>query len=375
MRLTDLQIKRLRAPDRGQKTYFDDALRGFGIRVSQGGSKSFVVMYGRARRLKTIGRYPKLSLAEARREAKRVQGTIASLHEHDLPSLTFNEAKARFLADSQSRNKPGTYAEYKRLLDRHFSLAKPLREITRHDVMQVIEAQHVAPSEAHHAYVAIRTMMNWCEKHGLIERSPVPRRTFAVTARSRILSDQELKLVWQRAVAVGYPYGTIVQLLILTGQRRGEVVGLRRSWIEGDLIVYPAGFTKNKRAHSLPIGEMTKRIMARIDTHDRSGDEPADLLFPSRYKDDRPFNGWPKAKRQFDEPLQIAPYTLHDLRRTYSSNLARLGVPIHVTEKLLNHVSGTVSGVAAVYNRHTYLPEMREAVKQYERNVATTIGA
>ena len=92
-------------------------------------------------------------------------------------------------------------------------------------------------------------------------------------------------------------------------------------------------------------------------------------MVPSRYKDDRPFNGWPKAKRQFDKPLKITPYTLHDLRRTYSSNLARLGVPIHVTEKLLNHVSGTLSGIAAVYNRHTYLPEMREAVTELERSL------
>lgn len=369
MRLTDLQIKRLRAPERGQKTYFDDALPGFGVRVSQGGSKSFVVMYGERRRLKTLGRYPRVSLSDARREAKRVQSSVAELYQAELPSLRFDEANDRFLADSQARNKPGTYEEYKRLLNKHFSFTKPLPEITRRDVMQVIEGLHRTPSEAHHAYVAIRTMMNWCVKHGLLTHSPVPPRTIATNARSRILDDKELKTVWQRAEAVGYPYGTIIQLLILTGQRRGEIAELRRSWIEDDMIVYPAGFTKNKREHRLPIGQRTKGIIAQIGAQHRDDDEPADLLFPSRHRNDRPFNGWPKAKRQFDKPLQIAPYTLHDLRRTYSSNLARFGVPIHVTEKLLNHVSGTVSGVAAVYNRHTYLPEMQEAVKLYERHV------
>ena len=87
---------------------------------------------------------------------------------------------------------------------------------------------------------------------------------------------------------------------------------------------------------------------------------------PSRYSDEKPFNGWGKAKEVFDHPLSFSDYTLHDLRRTYSSTMAKLGVPIHVTEKLLNHVSGSISGVAAVYNRHSYWDEMREAVAAYD---------
>ena len=92
-------------------------------------------------------------------------------------------------------------------------------------------------------------------------------------------------------------------------------------------------------------------------------------FFRSRYSDKTPFNGWSKAKQEFNEPIDVADYTLHDLRRTYSSNLARLGVPIHVTERLLNHVSGTISGVGAVYNRHTYLLEMRQSMVQYENTI------
>ena len=80
-----------------------------------------------------------------------------------------------------------------------------------------------------------------------------------------------------------------------------------------------------------------------------------------------PFSGWSKAKREFDEGLNFSDYTLHDLRRTFSSNLAKIGVPIHVTEKILNHVSGTVSGVAAIYNRHSYADEMQEAMVNHEK--------
>lgn len=361
MRLTDLQINKIGSPDKGQRTYFDDLLPGFGLRVSQGGTKSFVVMSGKDRKLKTLGRYPELGLKEARAAAKQVQSDVV-FHvprPSALPSIAFAEAKVRFLADSELRTKPRTIAEYRRLLDRHFNLEKKLQEITRSDIMHVIEKFKKTPAERQHALVAIRTMMNWCVKHGLLESSPVPRLSFTAQARSRILSDDELRMVWQRAERTGYLYGRIVQLLILTGQRRSEIAGLRRKWIRDDTIVFPIGFTKNKREHTIPIGPLARKI---IDALPRD----TDFLFPSRLSDSSPFNGWSRCKRTFDEPLKITEYTLHDLRRTYSSNMARLAVPIHVTEKLLNHVSGTVSGVAAVYNRYTYLPEMRQATDAHE---------
>ena len=364
MRLTDLQIRKLKPPEQGQKTYFDDTLRGFGVRVSQGGTKSFVVMYGKRRQLRTLGRYPDLALSDARKEAKQVQGEVLGLPPAAtaLAKLTFAEAREQFLRDSAPRIKASTHGEYARLLHKHFTFEKQLCEVSRADVMQTLSALNNTPSTEHHAFVAVRTMMNWCVRQGLLSVSPVPPLRFSTKSRSRILTDDELKLVWQRAEEVGYPYGRIVQLLILTGQRRGEIAGLRRSWIEGNTITFPEGFTKNKREHRIPIGELTQQLIANLP-----GD--VDLLFPSRHGDDRPFSGWSKAKRQFDEPLTIAPFVLHDFRRTYSSNLAKLGVPIHVTEKLLNHMSGSMSGVAGVYNRHSYWEEMCEAVFQFHKSL------
>lgn len=368
MRLTDLLIKKLKAPETGQKTYFDDSLRGFGVRVSQGGSKSFVLMYGKKRQLKTLGRYPDLTLADARKEAKRVQGEVVSLPNgsHIATKLTFDEARDRFLRDSKGRTKPKTYSEYERILKKHFPIEKRLTDVTRNEVMEVISALSDKPSVEQHTYVAIRTMMNWCVRQGLLAASPVPALRYKTESRTRILADDELSAVWHRAEAFGYPYGTIVRLLILTGQRRGEIAGLRRSWIDGYEITFPQGFTKNKREHRIPIGHMAAEIINDLPIE-------TDLLFPSRYSDATPFNGWSKSKQDFDEPLDIPNYTLHDLRRTYSSNLARIGVPIHVTEKLLNHASGTVSGVAAVYNRHTYTEEMQQAVYQYGRFLVKTV--
>lgn len=367
VRLTDLQIKKLEPPERGQKTYFDETLPGFGIRVSQAGSKSWVIVYGKSRRLKTLGRYPDLGLSNARKVAKRQQAEL-SLLDLNTPrpqKIAFNTARERFLAETATRTKASTTEGYRRLLYVHFNFEKDLTNITRFDIMAVIERLKDTPSERQHAFVAIRTMMNWCYKHGLIGNSPVPPFKFTSVPRSRILSDDELGIVWRRAEAVGHPYGTIVKLLILTGQRRGEIAGLKWSWINDDEIVYPVGFTKNNREHRVPISSMTSALLATI-SRQYARKEKSSLVFPARGKLAVPVSGWSMFKKSFDKPIEVSDYTLHDLRRTYSSNLARLGVPIHVTEKLLNHVSGSISGVAAIYNRHTYVEEMRKVVEQYE---------
>lgn len=370
MRLTDILIKSLKVPEIGQKTHFDDVLPGFGVRVSQGGAKSFVVMFGQKRQLKTIGRYPELSLADARREAKRVQVvalTPAPLSPRHEP-VPFETARDRFLADSKLRHKERTNTDYDRLLCRHFSYDKDISALTRTDIVTAVEKLVATPSEQQHAFVAIRAMMNWCVKRDLLDHSPVPALTFRSVRRSTVLSDGDLKAVYCQAIATGYPYGSIVQLLILTGQRRGEIAALRRSWIEKDLIVFPTGFTKNKLEHRCPLSPLAQAVIRALP-------DVGDMLFPARGAPDRPYNGWGKSKERFDIPLEVAPYTLHDLRRTFSSNLARLGTPIHVTEKLLNHVSGTVSGVAAIYNRYSYLPEMRHAVLQHDSHLQTLIDS
>lgn len=372
MRLTDLRIRQLKPPPLGQKTYFDDALRGFGVRVSQGGSKSFVVMYGRARRLKTIGRYPALSLAEARRLAKRLQAEIlehAAGGQSYQEAISFKEARCRFLADSRSRNKPRTHQGYFRLLHRHFDFDMNLDQITRGDIMAQVDGLQPTPSEQQHAFTAMRVMMNWCVKRGLLDMSPVPRMSFSSPARSRVLSDAELATVMRRAIETDLPYGVIVQLLILTGQRRGEIAALRRNWVSDGWITFPEGFTKNRREHRIPISPRAQGVLDQVP-------EISDLYFPARGAPDRPFGGWGKCKLRFDSALvDVDHYTLHDLRRTFSSNMARIGTQIHVTERILNHVSGTLSGVAAVYNRYSYLDEMREAMVSYDSYIAHLLAA
>lgn len=368
MRLTDITVRELKAPERGQKFYADDTLAGFGLRVSQGGTKSFVLVHGPRRERVTIGRYPVISLAEARTEAKRRSAEIV-LGKFKPKSISFEDAKRSFLEACEVKNRARTVSDYRRLL-KHFPFGKTqLSQISRYDIAQRLDKLRKTPSEANHALVVAKVFFRWAERQGFLDSNPCGalRAQQAMAARDRALSERELAAVFSLAVREPYPFGPIVALLVLTGLRRGEVAAMRWNWIDPQnwTITVPAEIAKNHRQHVLPFGDLANEVLQSIP-------KMGELLFPAsrthvKGKLTSVFNGWPKAKVSFDKKLtDVAPYTLHDLRRTFSSQLASLGTPIHVTEKLLNHVSGTVSGVAAVYNRYSYAAEMRSAVEAFE---------
>jgi integrase len=189
-------------------------------------------------------------------------------------------------------------------------------------------------------------------------KAPPPSRS-----RARVLNDIEIKAIW-RALDDDI-YGRIVKLLLLTGQRRGEIAGLTGSMIGADTITLPSEYAKNGRLHVIPLGTMAASILGRQRL-------PKTLYVPARGKS-TPFNGFSKTKRELDERCGISDWTLHDLRRTFASGLAALGVPLHVIERLLNHVSGSFGGIVGVYQRYNFMPEMRHAIELWEAHVADLV--
>jgi integrase len=187
-----------------------------------------------------------------------------------------------------------------------------------------------------------------------------------VVARERVLTDHELVKVWNAAAEIGYPFGTIVQLLILTGQRRGEIANLRWDWINGDLITLPKEIVKNNRTHTFPVGRLALRLIENTPRF-------TDLLFPARGNDTAPFSGWSKSKPRLDKLSDVAAYTLHDCRRTFAVGLQRCGVNVEVIETLLNHKSGVFRGIVGVYQRHDFIDEMRAGVSAWEARLASLL--
>ncbi len=364
--LTDIAIKRFPLPESGTVTHWDGSCKGLGIRLSPGGARTFIVLVNSGKRHK-IGRYPAIKLKDARTEARRILSE-KTLGTYQAPSVSFNTAKDKWLKACEEKNRPRTVNDYKRLI-KHFPFgAQKIGTITKAAVVHELEKID-APSERAHALVAVKVFFSWCAGQGLINMSPLTalKATTRSQSRNRVLTPDELKEVLGKALSTAYPYGHIVALLALTGQRRGEIASLKWEYVEHDTITIPSDIAKNGVEHRFPIGMLARRVLESIPPECKQ----SEFIFPAsrdhvRGKETSVFNGWGKAKKAFDETLEnVNPYTLHDLRRTFSSTLAMLGVPIHITEKHLNHVSGQVSGIAAVYNRYDYQAEMREATDAY----------
>jgi integrase len=366
-RLTDTAVKAIPAPPQGYKIYHDETVPGFGVRVTANGAKSFVLMHGNPRRRVTLGKYPLIGLADARRVAGRILAE-QTLGKHFPGRLAFSEALSRFVAEKTRKNRPSTIREHERILTKYYPTIqrKNLDEITTDDITRTLDKLSATPGTSLHAFWSMRTFMRWCVKRRYIQHSPIEGLDppAVINWRERVLSDEEVGAVWHAAQSTGHPFGPIVQLLLLTGQRRSEIGSLQHAWLDLDAntCTLPSTLTKNGRSHTFPIGDLSCALLQASMTASSSP-----FLFPARGSDGKtPFNGWSKAKAQLDAKANIEAWTLHDLRRTYATNLQRLGIRLEVIEALLNHISGTRAGIVGVYQRHRYEVEMREAVNVYE---------
>jgi integrase len=358
--LTDTAIRAAPTPAKGQTTIWD-GLKGFGVRLSQGGSKTFIVMIGSGKRL-TIGRYPAVSLAEARTEARRL------LAEKQLGKLrparvSFDQALKEYLVDCETRLRPRSLKNYRDYLTAYFRYGRrALADIKTREI--ILSLRPLSPSQREHAHRIGRTFFTWCVRHSLLDQSPMQNMPPVALGkpRTRVLTENELRAVWNAARTRRTPFHAIVALLILTGQRRGEIAALRWEWIKDDRIEFPASVAKNHRAWTVPIGREAQALLVRPRF---SGP----YVFPAlRQRSARTttINGWSKAKADLDRECGIIGWTLHDLRRTFATNLQRLGIRLEVTEGLLNHVSGTRAGIMGVYQQYRWEVEMREAIAQWE---------
>jgi integrase len=248
---------------------------------------------------------------------------------------------------------------------------RSIHEIGKRDIIEIVSAieQRGAPVAANKALKAIKTFLRWCVGRAVLDRSPsddIPLPTKEI-ARDRVLSDDELARVIMAARQIGGPYGGIVELLALTGQRREEVA--RCVWDEIDLDSgiwnLPNQRTKNAKPHTVHLSEQAIAVLKQTSEH---------RTFVFSASGVRPFQDFSNAKRELDQLSGVTGWHLHDLRRTCVSGMARLGIAPHVADKILNHQSGTISGVAAVYQRHEFLTERKEALVKWGTHVAQILS-
>ncbi len=361
MRLTDITIRSLQPPPKGARIYTDDIVPGFGVRVSEGGTKSFVLTHGPRHQRETIGRVGIVGLQEARTAAKHRLAEY-TLGKTKPQAVGWETAREEYLAEKAGKLKPRTHADYTYILNRHFKYgATKLSELSPRDLHKSIERLAKTPAEQQHAYVILRAFIRWAHRQHYTDRNPMERMQapHRYVARDHILSNEELKRVWN--AAGDDTFGKIVKLLILTGQRRGEITQLTGGMVGEDTITLPSSLTKNSRQHTFPLGSMAKQIL--------NPPWPADAYFFPALGKTNPFSGWSTCKPKLDKRSGVSDWTLHDLRRTFASGLASIGVQLPVIERLLNHVSGSFSGIVGVYQRYDFMPEMRAAITRWEEHI------
>jgi len=400
LKLTALTIGRLPKPERGQVDYFDVAMPAFGVRISLAGTRTFFVMtriQGKLARL-SIGRAKTadddlgISLKEARKKAgdcldlasrgidPRQLKAIEKQDNEERSRNTFKALGEVFMQQyAEPRLAQSTQREYRRALfgdDTKEWANTPLTAITRADVRLVLDrmVQRGSAGAANNLLAYLKKFFNWCAENDLIEMPPTDRirRPGPKNVGDRTLSETEVIDVWQAFEAEGGTFGDMFKLLLLTGQRRSEVGGMRvteLSGLKGDYPTWemPRERTKNSRAHLVPLAPLAAKI---ISTRPLLGDH--NLLFTTTGT--TPVSGFGKAKQRVDALIDhqrkktgtspMPKWTLHDLRRTMVTMMnEHLAIPPHVVESCVNHISGGAkAGIAGVYNKALYMTERKAAM-------------
>jgi integrase len=404
--LTDVQIKKLALPD-ARKEVPDGKVSGLYLVVQPSGAKSWAVRYrvaGQPKKL-TLGPYPAIDLATARKRAQEAVGDVAGGKD---PSAEKKASRAavraeRTAEDNRLARIAASYVDryvkrevgkaWGREIERLFRVEiipklgnKRIGAVTKSDILDLLDAivDRGSPITANRTFATLRQLFNWALDRDLVNASPMPRSAPAPeTARDRILSDEQIQLAWRAFEQVGWPFGPIGKLLLLTGARRDEIA--EGMWGEIDSVAktwtIPATRTKNAEVHEIPLGDTALEILHALP---RIGGKSA-FVFTTTGRS--PVSGFSKAKRAVDAAVlgflkedrgddaeALPHWTLHDLRRTVATNLQQLGVRLEVTEAVLNHTSGSRAGIVGVYQRYKYTTEKRDAMDKWAARVAVIVG-
>lgn len=403
--LTPLRLRGIKPPETGQVDIPDGASPGLALRVSASGKRNWtlrlhVAVEGKWRRF-TLGDYSerqgiKWARDEAAKLRQRFKHDGHDPHQERRQRAAEARAKAErdrltlgVLVEDWERERlasksPRYAAEAVRALRVAFAdqWDRPADGMDKAAVTRVLDGlrRAIGPGRrtvgnvGNRNAIAGRTLAygracyGWAVKRGMVADNPfvgLPADDLTVAPRDRVLTDDELAATWRAAEAAPAPFGAIVRLLILTGQRREEVAGLAWSEISDDLAAWtiPGARTKNRKPHIVPLSAPARDLLAKL--RDETGG--AGLVLAGRAG--TAFAGWSKSKAALDAAAGVTGWRLHDLRRTLATGMQRLGMRLEVTEAVLNHISGSRAGIVGVYQTHDWLDEKRAALEAWGEHV------
>lgn len=375
-------------PTASKDIRWDSEISGFGLRIYKSCKKSFILSYRQNgnKRLYTIGQYGNITLDQARELARKRLGEVADGKD----PLAIRKASRKKNEWTVKKAFVDFLKRYAKVHNKHWEETerifeidvlpvigkKPIDEVKKEDILKILDKVMARGSKtmANRTLAAMRKFFNWCIERDLIKFSPAykispPAKTIS---RDRVLSDMELKEIWEASLEIGYPFGHLVRFLMLTAQRRGETVNMEWDQIDEEKRNWtiPRENTKTDRAHTIPLSYTAYAIL-------KDCSYLGDFVFTSAGS--KPFENISRGKRELDRKLKkrrkeqkmpaMLAWKIHDLRRTAASGMARLGIEPHIIEKVLNHISGTFGGVAGVYNRYHYTAEIGKALVLWESHL------
>lgn len=389
--LSERIVARLPTPAKGHRDeYFDGRVKGFGIRVSDKGRKTWFVMYrnmGEANQRRTsIGTYPEVSLAEARLKAQAIllQAKKGELRRPepataatgaDIPDgATFRLMAAEYMERYSKPNKRSWPAD-ERIIKAELN---PLwgdrlaSDIMRKEVIELLDRirDRGAPIQANRTLQTLRKIYNWAIDREIVEVNPCLRvkPVAKENQRDRVLTPDEIKAVWAAFERQDQVVGSMLKIRLFTAQRGGEVESMR--WVDLDLAAgwwsIPASKAKNGLSHRVPLSQPVIELLSAL--HARTGHQ--EWVFPSPSCLGMHITAVQKLAGRIRSISGIQDMRLHDLRRTAASYMASLGVQRLVISKILNHVEG---GVTRIYDRYSYDKEKRDALELWGRELLKTI--
>ena len=366
----------------------DPLLPGHYLVLQPSGARSFAVRYrlgGRPRKY-TVGPYPAIDLKTARELAAKALRAVAEGRDPGQEKIAARtaqpdtvEAVAKQFVELHCRraNRPRTIEGTQQLLDLHVLPRwgrRLLKDITRRDVLDLLDGLVAGgrPIAANRVLTAVRKLFNWAIERDILGASPCAgvKPPTPEQSRDRVLSDDELRNVWHAADQLGGPFGALVKLLVLTGQRRDEVA--RMTWsevnLEARLWTLPKERSKNGKPHDIPLSDPAVAILEALP---RIGDT---FVLTTDGKSAASNYGVNKKRLDALLPADMPRWWLHDARRTAASGMARLGINLPVIEKVLNHSSGSFGGIVGVYQRHDFAEEKRRALECWGVHVAELVS-
>jgi integrase len=400
------KITKTSVDNAGPGFLWDDVLKGFGLRVTEGGSKSYIFQYRMAggrdatRRRYTIGKHGKFTPEAARAKAKAVArqvedgidpGDEKSKERRQAVDLAF-EAYIDTFTNGYLKANWKRWEEGKRLLEREpLDVLKktPLTKITRKDVAEIMNRLAKRQATARLTFATLRKLFRYAVDEGDLDRSPIEamRGPKAVASRDRVLAPHELGLAWHGAGEAGDVFTSFFRLLIATGQRRSEVSAMDWSELSRSekLWTLPPDRVKNSAAHLVHLNSVALMLLDGLANGKKWPTSGLVLTTTG----ETPISGISKAKARLDAAMialeegaalrqkrstrPIRPWRLHDFRRTLVTGLQKLGVRFEVTEAVVNHISGAKSGVAGVYQRHDWKEEKQAALEAWSKHLAALI--